>query len=553
MMLDIKYVEPSLPQGVKDAIRDRRAGVLSATSEFVQPRGGSGNGFNIILQPASYEWGPVRDTDLWVVLVVAKDEKEQLVWSASQQVPPPQVKDLYHRLDKQPPGLEICMAGSRPSISKSVWKIAPKGFVDPMRYLERNETTLAVQQFEEYMRGSRQKPPSGWELLEGVKMDVRFTGAMEQFWQSSLQSRPDISNASVRRFIATPRGVHRNFPGGPNARSYDPTIRPWYRRAMAHPDNNAVATPYADAFSGQLVTSISHSLVNPDTREVLAVMAMDYASGMMQEWLADVLPSCVESTSDECLVVDTDGMVVTPDLCSSANQGGQSFYEMYPSYAGCLVSQGILAQKACKQYADEKIYRFHTMQLQGGASEFQGCMGLSMARVPGANVFLVAVPRSAQKGTYQSASVESVGVAGSLVFDTCLGDYLPVDASFGDDIQMCPAPEQASYDISEFSTLTGPSCFRPGITSRPLCAVPSSGAQGSGSAAWVIAVAVIVPVVGILVMAVFLFRWVRRCRNYRASAAPVSPPVAPPLVPPTVIQARVIAVHGPTVVGRSFP
>lgn len=74
---------------------------------------------------------------------------------------------------------------------------------------------------------------------------------------------PDMVSHAVWRYIATPNGVVRIFPGVQLNRFYDPRIRSWYQRAVAQPGRFVVSSPYLDDFGAGHILSVSQSIQQP--------------------------------------------------------------------------------------------------------------------------------------------------------------------------------------------------------------------------------------------------------------------------------------------------
>ncbi|AEX86305.1 methyl-accepting chemotaxis protein [Marinitoga piezophila KA3] len=56
---------------------------------------------------------------------------------------------------------------------------------------------------------------------------------------------------------------------------YDPTSRPWYKAAMKTPGKVAISDPYADASSGDILITVSKTVTDPQTNEIIGVIAID--------------------------------------------------------------------------------------------------------------------------------------------------------------------------------------------------------------------------------------------------------------------------------------
>lgn len=57
--------------------------------------------------------------------------------------------------------------------------------------------------------------------------------------------------------------------------NYDPTSRVWYKQAVESPDEVVYTDPYEDATTKKTVVTIAKAILDPDTKKVLGVIAID--------------------------------------------------------------------------------------------------------------------------------------------------------------------------------------------------------------------------------------------------------------------------------------
>ena len=55
-------------------------------------------------------------------------------------------------------------------------------------------------------------------------------------------------------------GVFRTYPAHRSRRAYDPTKRPWFKRAASSPSKTSISTPYMDAAGVGKIVTISQAV-----------------------------------------------------------------------------------------------------------------------------------------------------------------------------------------------------------------------------------------------------------------------------------------------------
>ena len=65
---------------------------------------------------------------------------------------------------------------------------------------------------------------------------------------------------SIYRYVSTPSGVTRMFPGTLLSKNYDPSKRPWYNRAMEYPSHITLTAPYLDVGGAGYIVTMSHTI-----------------------------------------------------------------------------------------------------------------------------------------------------------------------------------------------------------------------------------------------------------------------------------------------------
>ena len=110
-------------------------------------------------------------------------------------------------------------------IDTTVVKFAPDAFLDPYEYFGTDETETTVRKLSDYIMGrSKSEIHSELSLRGGIRDTVIATWNAEDVW---LNSKTELTQYLIKRYIGTVDGVFREIPGYVLSRGYDPRRRPW--------------------------------------------------------------------------------------------------------------------------------------------------------------------------------------------------------------------------------------------------------------------------------------------------------------------------------------
>ena len=177
-----------------------------------------------------------------------------------QQLPPNETYVLpYYNIFSQYPdqilstfGLELpkfCPTTSPFNVStnQSLVVLAPISTCDPTKF-EVNQIPgplIVYDYFRNFMDTNRTKEFEGCEnenyFIDRILQTVLLTSPRGDKWRLNNES------GIVWRYIGLENGVFRIFPGLELGTNYNPTVRPWYRRAVAERDRLALSYVYLDA------------------------------------------------------------------------------------------------------------------------------------------------------------------------------------------------------------------------------------------------------------------------------------------------------------------
>ncbi|BFH63196.1 methyl-accepting chemotaxis protein [Paenibacillus azoreducens] len=88
-------------------------------------------------------------------------------------------------------------------------------------------------------------------------------------------------------FMATSNGGYVQWPEKEMAAKYDPRTRPWYKDALAKPDEVTLTEPYVDSVTGELHMS-SVSAVKDQNGKTIGVIGLDTTLGKLAEHLKSI-------------------------------------------------------------------------------------------------------------------------------------------------------------------------------------------------------------------------------------------------------------------------
>ncbi|CAH1777706.1 unnamed protein product, partial [Owenia fusiformis] len=191
---------------------------------------------------STYGWTPIKGTKLSLCMVIPNDD---VVYDIAKREPLDEF--YYHRIDMN--NIAKCKHFDKAPVIKDMSTVffAARTFQDPYSFLGNVETSNNIERYVGYMKSTGNNP--------GFKADIRDTVSAMRFIDDVW--RMDESVLWV--YIGTENGIFKMFPGSYMQRSYDPTERPWYLRAIAN-KGKMVLSAYEDALGLGYVVTMSHTL-----------------------------------------------------------------------------------------------------------------------------------------------------------------------------------------------------------------------------------------------------------------------------------------------------
>ncbi|MBV96623.1 VWFA and cache domain-containing protein 1, partial [Eschrichtius robustus] len=204
----------------------------------------------------SYAWKMVQDTSFILCIVVIQPEIPVKQLKNLNTVP--SSKLLYHRLDLlgQP---SACLHFKQLATLESPTVMLSAGsFSSPYEHLSQPETKRMVEHYTAYLSDNTRLIANPG-LKFSVRNEVMATSHVTDEWMTQMEMS-SLNTYIVRRYIATPNGVLRIYPGSLMDKAFDPTRRQWYLHAVANPGLISLTGPYLDIGGAGYVVTISHTI-----------------------------------------------------------------------------------------------------------------------------------------------------------------------------------------------------------------------------------------------------------------------------------------------------
>ena len=99
-------------------------------------------------------------------------------------------------------------------------------------------------------------------LKSAVRGDVHATSRVIPYWKSRLESS-QMSKFIVRKYMTTANGVFLLYPGALMDKTFEPTRRDWYVKAVKNPGKIVFTAPYLDVGGAGYIVTVSHTILEP--------------------------------------------------------------------------------------------------------------------------------------------------------------------------------------------------------------------------------------------------------------------------------------------------
>jgi hypothetical protein len=341
---------------------------VTTTGNFVLSRGSSPlQGSESYTKSATYFWTQVPSMNLSVCLVFVDGEVDNFKFSNNSFPPVYFARDM-NVTDKTQKGL--CSQWTiASSVEKSSVTLAPMSFVDPFQYNILNYSIVgtlvpSMNQIRQYLEG---KTEDGGPLAvkPGVREVIAMTYKLEEIWKATTD--PDFLGYTLSRYIGTPEGMLRRYPGAALAPEYDPTKRPWYTQAVAAGQKGkiTVTLPYLDPTEQiklTICTTIlegSASGVHSESDPIVGVMSLDVTIRSFYNFVTKQFDPC-KTSGTKCIVIDNSGYVIVhPDyMPNSVPNVVEHITRKEPELAMELFQASLLSNETCINFVDITLQSF---------------------------------------------------------------------------------------------------------------------------------------------------------------------------------------------------
>ncbi|KAM4547893.1 VWFA and cache domain-containing protein 1 [Odontesthes bonariensis] len=347
----------------------------------------------------SYAWKLVQDTSF--ILCIVYVQPEIPVKHLKNLNTAPSSKLLYHRLDLLGQPSSCLHFKQLATVESPTVMLAAGSFSSPYEHLSQPETKRMVEHYTAYLSDNTRLIANPG-LKSSVRNEVMATSHVTDEWMT-LMEMSSLNCYIVRRYIATPSGVLRIYPGSLMDKAFDPTRRQWYQHAVANPGLVTFTGPYLDVGGAGYVVTISHTIHASSSQMApgyaVAVMGIDFTLRYFYKVLLDLLPICNQDKGNKirCFIMEDRGYLVAhPTLIDP--KGHAPAEQQHITHKEPLVANDILnhpnfvKKNLCNSFSDrtvQRFYKFNTSIVGDLTNLVHGshCSKYRLTRIPGTNAF----------------------------------------------------------------------------------------------------------------------------------------------------------------------
>uniref|UniRef100_A0A673IQD9 VWFA and cache domain-containing protein 1 n=2 Tax=Sinocyclocheilus rhinocerous TaxID=307959 RepID=A0A673IQD9_9TELE len=347
----------------------------------------------------SYAWKLVQDTSF--ILCIVYVQPEIPVKQLKNLNTAPSSKLLYHRLDLLGQPSSCLHFKQLATVESPTVMLSAGSFSSPYEHLSQPETKRMVEHYTAYLSDNTRLIANPG-LKSSVRNEVMATSHVTDEWMS-LMEMSSLNCYIVRRYIATPNGVLRIYPGSLMDKAFDPTRRQWYLHAVANPGLITFTGPYLDVGGAGYVVTISHTIHASSSQKAsgytVAVMGIDFTLRYFYKVLLDLLPICNQDKGNKirCFIMEDRGYLVAhPTLIDP--KGHAPAEQQHITHKEPLVANDILnhpnfvKKNLCNSFSDrtvQRFYKFNTSIVGDLTNLVHGshCSKYRLTRIPGTNAF----------------------------------------------------------------------------------------------------------------------------------------------------------------------
>ncbi|XP_038821713.1 VWFA and cache domain-containing protein 1-like [Salvelinus namaycush] len=347
----------------------------------------------------SYTWKLVQDKSF--ILCIVNVQPEIPVKHLKNLNTAPSSKLLYHRLDLLGQTSSCLHFKQLATVESPTVMLSAGSFSSPYEHLSQPETKRMVEHYTAYLSDNTRLIANPG-LKSSVRNEVMATSHVTDEWMT-LMEMSSLNCYIVRRYIATPNGVLRIYPGSLMDKAFDPTRRQWYQHAVANPGLITFTGPYLDVGGAGYVVTISHTIHTSSSQMAsgyaVAVMGIDFTLRYFYKVLLDLLPICNQDKGNKirCFIMEDRGYLVAhPTLIDP--KGHAPAERQHITHKEPLVANDILnhpnfvKKNLCNSFSDrtvQRFYKFNTSIIGDLTNLVHGshCSKYRLTRIPGTNAF----------------------------------------------------------------------------------------------------------------------------------------------------------------------
>lgn len=310
---------------------------------------------------------------------------------------------LYHRLDQLYPPPKICKYFKQlATLDTAALFLSSNAMQNNMAQVN-DESPSAIYKIVGYIKdcsGIASNPG----LKPGVKEDVLAISRISNIWKEKWKTGK-VTKYVVRRYIATNSGAFLVYPGIAIDKSYQPTHRDWFKKAVDSPTRVVFTAPYLDVGGAGYIVTLSHAVLDKSSK-VIGVMGIDFTLGYFHKFLIDTINICTEDTVTCFLMDDRGYLVAHPSLVEPAGGGPVEYTHI--THKEALVANDLLNHKDFmkkkKCTSDCTIQRYYNLNVSMNSVltnlvRGEQCAKYQITAVPDTNIFIGVVNGSCDSVT----------------------------------------------------------------------------------------------------------------------------------------------------------
>lgn len=266
---------------------------------------------------------------------------------------------VYHRLDlafaheHNRPNEKICRYFKQLSIHNTVTLFLGAGaFKSPFSYLEtmcpsasisskpnQEQCIHKIESIMAYIRDTTNLLTNPG-LHSHVRNDVFELTQFIELLRNRHNSNENVaSKYIIRRYVTSMNGVILMYPGMILPNDFEPSRRPWFRKAMENMAKLSISPPYLDAGGAGYIVTISHTIYESSDqhlnrrrkrrhhssssgqKKIAAIVSIDVTRGFLYQILLESSSFCQSDMNIKCFLIDDMGyLVVHPSILDPSIQ-----------------------------------------------------------------------------------------------------------------------------------------------------------------------------------------------------------------------------------------